>query len=140
MPSSSQRRLLRWTSRIYRLMLLAYPRPFRRDYGREMTLVFDNQAQDVVQRNGTSALVPFMLYTTWDWLQSIVREGKDVQAHDVVKVNGVAVISLFAVNNITTLPDSSGQSRTVWLILTVVGGFLLVVGWSRWMNLMGIWR
>jgi hypothetical protein len=141
MLSSSQPRSLRWLCRIYRLMLLAYPSTFRREYGREMALAFRNEAQDVLQNNGSWALFPFTLHVIWDWLQTIVRERKDVATNSAVavRVNGGAVISLFGLNNVARTPDIDQQSRGVWLILTAVGIFLLVVGWLRWMKLMGIW-
>ena len=32
--------LLIWSTRVFRVLLILYPGAFRRDYGREMTLVF----------------------------------------------------------------------------------------------------
>ena len=74
MVSSPQERLLRWLGRIYGLMLLAYPPAFRRDYSREMTLLFRNRARDVVEKAGSWGLVPFMLHISWDWLRTTYRE------------------------------------------------------------------
>lgn len=80
MPSSSQERLLRWLCRIYGLMLMAYPSTFRRDYSREMTVVFRTRARDVLQNEGGRALLPFMVHVTWDWLQATLKERTDMAA------------------------------------------------------------
>ena len=78
MLSSSQERLLRWLCRIYRLMLLAYPSTFRREYSREMVVVFRTRARDVMQRDGSSALLPFMRHISLDWLHTTLRESTDM--------------------------------------------------------------
>src|ERR1700694_813141 len=52
MLSPSQERLLHRLCRIYRLMLLAYPSTFRREYSREMVVVFRTQARDVMRSEG----------------------------------------------------------------------------------------
>jgi hypothetical protein len=141
MLSSSQRRLLRWLCRIYGLMLLTYPPAFRHQYGHEMTLVFNNRAQDIVQREGGWALWPFMLHIGWDWLQTVAREQKDVETNSalIARINGVAVMSVLGVDKLagTPYPDPDRQSRAVWLMLTAVGASLLVVGWCRWLSLKG---
>jgi hypothetical protein len=89
MLSRSQRRLLRWLCRIYGLMLLAYPSTFRREYSREMTLLFGNRARDVVQKDGSWGLLPFMLRISWDWLQTTLRESTNMAA-------GMPVLRWFA--------------------------------------------
>jgi hypothetical protein len=77
MLSSSQERLLRWLCRIYGLMLLAYPSPFRREYSREMAVVFRTRARDVLNE-GRWALLPFMLHVSWDWLYTTLRESTNM--------------------------------------------------------------
>jgi hypothetical protein len=74
MRSSAHTQLLRWLGRIYGLTLLAYPSAFRREYGREMAMVFRNRARDVVERSGGWALVPFLRHVGWDWFHTTLRE------------------------------------------------------------------
>ena len=74
MLSSSQDRWLRWLCRVYGLMLWAYPPDFRGDYRREMLVVFRTGARDVMQREGSAALLPFMRHVSWDWLYTTLRE------------------------------------------------------------------
>jgi len=74
MLSSSQDRWLRWLCRVYGLMLWAYPPDFRGDYRREMLVVFRTGARDVMQREGSAALLPFMRQVSWDWLCTTLRE------------------------------------------------------------------
>ena len=79
MRSSTEPRLLRWLSCLYGLMLRAYPSVFREEYGREMGLVFDSHARDVMQKNGSLALVPFMLRIVWDWLTTALHERDEIE-------------------------------------------------------------
>ena len=79
MRSSTDPRLLRWLSCIYGLMLRAYPSVFREEYGREMVLVFDSHARDVMQKSGSLALVPFMLRIVWDWLTTALHERDQIE-------------------------------------------------------------
>ena len=74
MLSSSQDRWLRWLCRVYGLMLWAYPPDFRGDYRREMLVVFRTGARDVMQREGSAALLRFMRHVSWDWLYATLRE------------------------------------------------------------------
>ena len=78
MPLASRERLLRWLSRFYGLMLWAYPRTFRREYDREMTIAFRSRAREIVRGQGVAALVPFITHITWDWLHSTLRENNDM--------------------------------------------------------------
>jgi hypothetical protein len=74
MPSTLEVRLLRWLCRIYGLMLLAYPSAFRREYSREMMVVFRTRGRDVAKNEGSWALLPFMGRVTWDWVHTTFQE------------------------------------------------------------------
>src|SRR5579864_2006805 len=67
--------LVRWFCRIYRGLLYAYPRDFRRRYGREMAQVFGDRCYDATQTRGLVGLLCFAARTTADWLATTVREG-----------------------------------------------------------------
>lgn len=70
--------MVRWLCRIYGLMLLAYPSDFRREYGREMTIVFRSRARSVVENEGRWALVTFALHITGDWIRTAFREDRNM--------------------------------------------------------------
>jgi hypothetical protein len=75
-------RIVRLACRIYAVMVRAYPSSFRREYSREMMLVFEDRARDVAERAGGWAVLPFMLHITCDWLLTMVREGVNLPIHD----------------------------------------------------------
>lgn len=52
MTSSPSRRESAFSERLYRLLLLAYPRPFREEYGSEMFLVFRDAYREALRRQG----------------------------------------------------------------------------------------
>ena len=64
-------RVLRLTCRLYALMLRAYPSAFRREYSREMMLVFEARSRDVVEHGGSWAMLPFMAQIARDWSWTI---------------------------------------------------------------------
>lgn len=67
-------RLLECLCRAYRVLLAAYPRTFRRQYGTEMTQLFRDCCRGILQKSGPLGLPPFLLHTGVDWLGSLVRE------------------------------------------------------------------
>lgn len=70
-------RVLRLSCRLYAVMLRAYPASFRREYSREMMLVFENRARDVVEHGGGWALLPFLLHIIGDWITTVAHERND---------------------------------------------------------------
>jgi hypothetical protein len=66
--------IVRLATRIYRLLLYAYPTPFRRHFGREMALLFRDDARDTLQRHGPLALVGLWLLAFFDLLKTALAE------------------------------------------------------------------
>ena len=62
---------------IYRLMLLAYPRQFRRDYANEMQRLFREQLEEARKPGRPKRVKHFYRVIVRDWLQSVVRERVD---------------------------------------------------------------
>ena len=60
--------------RVYHCLLFAYPRNFRRQYEAEMVQVFRDRCREVLRRCGPLGLIPLLLHTIVDWLESVVRE------------------------------------------------------------------
>ena len=94
MSPSSRRRLVRWLCHLYSLMLLAYPSAFRREYGREMALVFRDQARDVIEHGGARALLPFMLRVSCDWLHTALRESTPMTTGRLPALRWIAALPL----------------------------------------------
>ncbi len=67
-------RYLTHLCRVYYFLLFAYPRNFRRQYGTEMMQVFRDRCCEILRGSGPLGLIPFLLHTTVDWLESLVRE------------------------------------------------------------------
>jgi hypothetical protein len=133
MLSSSQDRWLRWLCRVYGLMLWAYPPDFRGDYRREMLVVFRTGARDVMQREGSAALLPFMRHVSWDWLYTTLRERTTmttsmpalrwVAALPLAILAAVAVMRLDGfILGFNVVPDHDFHRVAIW---TNVGFFLM---------------
>jgi hypothetical protein len=105
MPLASESRLLRSLGRVYRLMLFAYPVKFRNEYSREMALTFRDRARDVVQSNGTLALLPFVLHVIRDWSTTVAHERLDMDSSRTVnRVSAVGLVALSLIALMTVLP------------------------------------
>src|SRR5262249_27651073 len=61
-------------SRIYDLLLYAYPRDFRSRYGTEMRQTFHYQFRDSARLHGSALPLCFFFRTAWDWLATAIRE------------------------------------------------------------------
>ena len=79
MLSPFHQRLLRSLCRLYGVMLRAYPLDFRREYSREMMLVFQSHLRDVVENSGGWALLPLSLNILGDWLVTVWSQGDDME-------------------------------------------------------------
>ncbi|HKW97210.1 MAG TPA: hypothetical protein VJN43_05710 [Bryobacteraceae bacterium] len=75
--------LVRVLVQIYRLLLYAYPRDFRRSYAREMMLAFHDRCREIAETRGDFALTRFSLRTFFDWLSTVAGERLASTAEDV---------------------------------------------------------
>jgi hypothetical protein len=66
--------LLTLSVRMYRLLLRAYPAPFRREFGREMALVFRDDLRATAHDRGAAALCGLWLLTFLDLLKTALVE------------------------------------------------------------------
>jgi signal peptidase I len=60
--------------RIYSVLLYAYPRDFRRQYGRAMEQLFRDRCRDLARTRGRSTRLRFGFHLMTDWLVTAVRE------------------------------------------------------------------
>jgi signal peptidase I len=71
MPNAS---MVRWFCRIYSVLLYAYPRGFRLQYGGEMAQVFRDRCGYLARRQGRPRLLRFAVLTAADWLATTFQE------------------------------------------------------------------
>jgi hypothetical protein len=81
-------------SRVYGVMLLAYPWNFRREYAREMMLVFASEARRIIATRSIAAFLLFGQHVVFDWVTTIVRETDMRKAIPL----GAATVLLLAVD------------------------------------------
>ena len=63
-----------WSERVYRVLLLAYPREFRRDRGAEMTQVFGDLCREEKRRGGAFGLMRVWVRTVPDLVATAFSE------------------------------------------------------------------
>jgi len=71
MPQSA---LVRWFCRVYVVMLYAYPREFRLQFGGEMQQVFRDRCRHLARTPGRLHWLCFALRSAADWLSTTVQE------------------------------------------------------------------
>jgi hypothetical protein len=59
---------------IYRLLLIAYPAPFRREYDIHMAQVFRDECRARLECNGLIGLSQLWLHTLCDWLKTVFEQ------------------------------------------------------------------
>lgn len=74
MPSKNPQRLLSAAAICYRRLLALYPKPFREEFGGEMTLLFREQCRDALCSGGAWAYFAFLLRALLDLARSSVIE------------------------------------------------------------------
>jgi signal peptidase I len=70
--------LIRWFSQLYSVMLYAYPRQFRLEYGDEMQRAFRDRCGYLLRTKGTARMLRFATHSGFDWLTTAFRETADV--------------------------------------------------------------
>ncbi len=70
----SERHLAKWMTRVYGLLLWAYPATFRRRFGEDMRLIFRDLCRDTLAESGKVGLLLLVLHTLLDLTTSALRE------------------------------------------------------------------
>src|SRR6185503_13960819 len=88
--------------RVYRLLLLAYPADFRREYGSQMTQVFRDCCRQQVQQAGTLGLLRVWFQALRDLVQTVPYEhldnfGKENSVMNNLRRDLVAAVVCFAI-------------------------------------------
>src|ERR1041384_144432 len=91
------------SSRVYKVLLLAYPSAFRREYGHQMQQVFRDRYRDEARRNGYLAVADYWLRTVLDLALTAMREhsenfrkDQNIMRRDIVSLAGCTAIILIA--------------------------------------------
>ena len=102
-----------WSTRLFRMLLVLYPRPFRRDYGREMTLVFRDTCRQTFHRQGAAGFLELWLTTVLDLFSTALVE----RLAEVYQMSSTALFT-----RISGLVAAVGG---VLLLILVYGEFVL---------------
>jgi len=105
--------LLTWSTRVFRVLLILYPGAFRRDYGREMTLVFHDTCRRTLHRQGAMGILGLWLTTVLDLLSTALAER-------LAEVNQMFSTTMFT--RISGLVAAVGGAL---LLIVVYGEFVL---------------
>lgn len=74
MNANNAQRVVRLSSRVYRLMLMAYPVSFRRQFRADMVVVFRDSCREVISEDGWWGLSFLWLHTLLDWLVTAAKQ------------------------------------------------------------------
>ena len=78
-----------WSTRLFQMLLILYPASFRRDYGREMTLVFRDTCRQIQHRQGVVGLLEL-------WLTTIVDLFSTALIERLAEVNQMSSTAMFS--------------------------------------------
>ena len=120
MTGTARSLVIRFMVRAYALMILAYPRAFRRDFGREMYLTFRSEVLALSERAGSYGLFLLFLRILLDLFVTLFKEHFDMPK----RVITVAMILLLLVVDWLTFHDLF-ESHTVRDYLTLAESSLV---------------
>ena len=115
------------SARFYHMLLHAYPAPFRRQYGEEMTLVFREQASDAWDRAGWMGLAGV-------WLHVLVDLAQTIPAQHLLACKGILPMDAVDSKRTKTLVCLSLFAAYA-LNLVLVGVLGLMMGLTLWLFL-----
>jgi hypothetical protein len=122
--------------------LLAYPRAFRETYGREMAMVFHEQARDAVEVGGAAGLVRLWPIAVSDLILSASKERAATMRPS--RIGGPALVAPalgFVIGIVDTSPgwDDTGVSAAVLFACCATLGALRPARPWRWALAVGMW-
>jgi len=142
------------SSRVYKLLLIAYPSAFRREYGRQMQQVFRDCYRDEARRNKNLALAGYWMRTLLDLAVTAVKERSEnlrkdhtimtTLRRDIVSIVGCTaiIVAAFALLSYARAHEVSSIlvfGRVLDAIVTtgIIGNviILLLVKTTKWHSL-----
>jgi hypothetical protein len=112
-PHELHRRVVSGSERLYRALLAAYPKEFRRAHGREMAQVFRCMCREEVVSSGSRGLVGLWVRTLWDLLATALAER-------IKQALGISTL----VGSSSTLSQWSGLAAAAGGVLLIASGVL----------------
>jgi hypothetical protein len=67
-------RVIHWASRVYRVLVSAYPGAFRAEYADEMVWYFEDLCRDTLRKKGLGGMIWLWLRLLPDWGLTVVKE------------------------------------------------------------------
>jgi len=122
------------SERFFRVMLLAYPREFRRDYGAEMVRAFGDLCLEEKRRGGASGLVMVWVRTVPDLATTaFVERSRMMRERWLFMLVPLALALGFAIAYVDSSPgwDDTGVSAAA--VLGVSGSFGLLYPARPWL-------
>jgi hypothetical protein len=87
----------RFSARLYRIMLIAYPARFRRNYGPHMLQVFRDSCRDAERRRGAWGVYRLWLPTLWDLMTTVwserIAEGVNMSSLQWQRLGSLAALT-----------------------------------------------
>ena len=112
-------RSIKFSVRIYKMLIKAYPASFRREYENEMILVFREHITDVLQKRGKVGLLTAWFRLLGDLACSAPKEHfREMQRRIAMKNAALAVLSVFL---------AAIAYLVIFAVMVLIGLFPLVV-------------
>src|SRR5215216_3187592 len=95
MPDTKPKWVLSLSERVYKALLIAYPKEFRQAYEPQMALVFKDLCQEELRRGGMAGLGKLWVRTVLDLVATTLVERSSAHANDeeaIVRDNRLAMI------------------------------------------------
>jgi hypothetical protein len=119
-PHEPHGRAVSGSERLYRALLAAYPKEFRRAHGREMAQVFRCMCREEVVSSGSRGLVRLWVRTLWDLLATALAER-------IKQALGISTL----MRSPSTLVRWSGLAAATGGVLLIASGVLYWVNETR---------
>jgi hypothetical protein len=130
------------SERVYRVLLLAYPREFRRDCGVEMVQAFGDLCHEEKRRGGTSGLVRVWVRALPDLVRTAFAErSRAVRDRWLFVLVPLALVLGLTITYVDSSPgwDDTGVSAAAVLGTSGLFGMLYPARPWLWALLVGVW-
>jgi hypothetical protein len=141
MAGRSRNRLVTASLRLYEMLLLAYPREFREEYGSHMLQVFGDRCRQQIRDSGPEGMLGWWLVTAIDFVNSLLEQHLRRENHmtrtTLIRIGAWSLILAavaFVVIALQALPQEVGDlfvwALTVATFLTSVGTVGVILGFG----------
>lgn len=136
---TSGERALRVSERVYRALLVAYPKEFRRVYGAQMMQVFRDLCREERQRNGTFGLARLWFRTLLDLAATaFVERSKVVKWRLLMPLALIVGLLIALVDSSPGWDDTGVSAAAVFASCGILGALHPARAW-QWALAVGLW-